>query len=139
MSNGIPALTQGKALALQSSWRELQNSAGRAGTAAPHPAQLCHGAGIRQEVSEALERAGREEDAVGRAKCVTSSEWHAVAARVWQKGRRHRGLLLGIALGMTPGAIQGRASQGHREKQPSHPLCPSNHTLSSGQSSGGMV
>lgn len=106
---------------MPSSWRELQNTAGRAGTAGPPPAQFCHGAGIRQEVSEALERAGREEDAVGRAKPVVTLEGHTVAARAWQKGRWHHGLLLGVALGITPEASQGMP---HTDTGKSNPHIP---------------
>lgn len=118
---------------MQSSWRELQNTAGRASTAGPHPAQLCHGAGIRQEVSEALQQAGREEDAVGRAKSVITSEGHAVAAQVWQKGRLAPWAVVGSCLGNDSWGQPGEASHGHREKKPSHPLCHSNHTPSQGR------
>lgn len=57
---------------------QLQNAVGRAGTAGPHPAQHCHGVGIRWEASKAQEQAGREEDAVRRTKPVTTYEGHVL-------------------------------------------------------------
>lgn len=124
---GSPAPTNGNALALQSSWRELQNAAGRAGTAGPHPAQLCHGAGIRREVSEAQERAGREEDAAGRAKPVTHLQGaHSAspckeeqpvpagickAARACKRGQRHRGANAASRLGNGSLGQPGKAAK----------------------------
>lgn len=150
---GSPAPTKGNMEALQSSWRELQNAAGRAGTAGPHPAQLCHGAGLRREVSEAQERAGRKEDAVGRVEPVTTYEGHVLpppaptgtckAARASEGGRRHRRVNAASRLGNCSRGRPGTVAQERphtdtgKSNLHSQPLRPPNRTLSSAPSSGG--
>lgn len=148
---GSPAPTKGNAQALQSSWKELQNAAGRAGTAVPHPAPLCHGAGIRREVSKAQERAGREEDALRRAKPVTTYKGHVLpplglagtckAARASKRGRQHRGANAVSRLGNGSRGSQatrhgrgltrtpGRSAFTHTPCAPQTTLCPQDQTV----------
>lgn len=135
ISPGIPALAHGKALAVQSSCRELQG-------------------GLEQRVpillSSAMEQGSDRKPL---------RHWSKQAEREMLWGDQNlsplgRGTLWQLESGRkADGTVgycwelpwegllgqPGEASHGHREKQPSHPLCHSNHTLSSGRGSGRMV